>query len=162
MNLGVRFDHTAGDIQPLDSQTTLIGIDTTAPSSPTNITYPGVANLIAVNSVSPRLGFTVRLDQSGRTILKGNYGRFYGKLATSMFNSASPGNTPSDTEKFNPVTGKYDILQSLVNNQINFAVDPNLRNQYTDQIFFGVERQIMANMGVTSSSSTRRKATSSA
>jgi outer membrane receptor protein involved in Fe transport len=148
LNLGVRFDHTAGDIPSLDSQTTLIGLDTTAPSAPSNTTFPGVPNLIAVNSVSPRLGFTVRLDQSGRTILKGNYGRFYGKLATGMFNSGSPGNTPSDTEKFNPVTGKYDILQSLVNNQTNFAVDPSLRNQYTDQLFFGVERQIMANMGV--------------
>ena len=33
-----------------------------------------------------RDGFTLRLDSSGATILKGNYGRFYGKLATSMFN----------------------------------------------------------------------------
>jgi outer membrane receptor protein involved in Fe transport len=148
LNLGVRFDHTAGDIQALDSLTTLIGIGTTAPSAPSNTTFPAVPNLIAVNTVSPRLGFTVRLDQSGRTILKGNYGRFYGKLTTSMFNSASPGNTPSDTEKFDKATGKYDILQTLVNNQTNFAVDPNLKNQYTDQLFFGVERQIMANMGV--------------
>lgn len=148
LNLGVRFDHTTGDIPSLDSQTTLIGIDTEAPSSPTNVTYPGVSHLISVNSFSPRLGFTIRLDESGRTVLKGNYGRFYGKLATSMFNSASPGNTPSDTERWNPATSKYDIQQSLVNNQINFGVDPGLRNQYTDQVFFGVERQIMANTGI--------------
>jgi outer membrane receptor protein involved in Fe transport len=148
LNLGVRFDHTTGDIQALDSLTTLVGIGTTAPSALSNTTFPAVPNLIGVNSVSPRLGFTLRLDSSGHTILKGNYGRFYGKLATSMVNSASPGNTPSDTEKFNKVTGKYDILQALVNNQTNFAVDPNLTNQYTDQLFFGVERQIMANMGI--------------
>ena len=81
-------------------------------------------------------------------MLKGSYGRFYGKLATSMFSSAAPGNTPSDTEKYDKATGKYDILQSLVNNQTNFAVDPSLRNQYTDQFFVGVERQIAANMGI--------------
>jgi outer membrane receptor protein involved in Fe transport len=148
LNLGVRYDRTLGDIQSLDSQTTLIGIDATAPSDVSNTTYPGVPGLIAFNTVSPRLGFTLRLDDSGRTILKGNYGRFYGKLATSMFNSASPGNTPSDTERFNPATGKYDILQSLVNNQTNFAVDPGLRNQYTDQAFVGIERQLAANMGI--------------
>jgi carboxypeptidase family protein/TonB-dependent receptor-like protein len=148
LNLGVRFDSTRGDIPPLDSQTTLIGIGTTAPSDVTNTTYPGVPDLISLKTVSPRLGFTLRLDQSGRTVLKSNYGRFYGKMATSMFNSASPGNTPSDTERFNRATGKYDILQSLVNNQTNFAVDPNLRNQYTDQFFVGIERQLTAGMGV--------------
>jgi outer membrane receptor protein involved in Fe transport len=148
LNLGVRFDHTSGGIPALDSQTTLIGIGTTAPSDGSNTTYPAVSGLITWNSFSPRLGLTVRLDQTGRTVLKGNYGRFYGKLATSMFNSAAPGNTPSDTERYNRATGKYDILQSLVNNQINFAVDPDLRNQYTDQFFVGVERQIAASMGI--------------
>ncbi|HWW88706.1 MAG TPA: TonB-dependent receptor, partial [Vicinamibacterales bacterium] len=148
LNLGVRFDYTKGDIQAMDSQTTLIGINTTAPSAPTNIGYPGVPDLIAFKNASPRLGMTLRLDQSGRTVLKGNYGRFYGKLATAMFNSISPGNTPQETDKYDPATGRYDILQSLVNNQTNFAVDPGLRNQYTDQLFVGIERQLMASMGI--------------
>ena len=148
LNLGLRFDHTSAGIPALDSQTTLIGISTTAPSDAANTRYPAVVDLITWNSISPRLGFTVRLDRTGRTVLKGNYGRFYGKLATSMFNSASPGNTPSDTERYNRATGKYDILQSLVNNQINFAVDPDLRNQFTDQFFVGVERQLAASLGI--------------
>jgi outer membrane receptor protein involved in Fe transport len=148
LNLGVRFDRTLGDIPALDSQTTLIGINTTALSDVSNTTYPAVPTLITWNSVSPRLGLTVRLDRAGRTVLKSNYGRFFGKLATSMFNSAAPGNTPTDTEKYDKATGKYSILQSLVNNQTNFAVDPGLRNQYTDQFFVGVERQLVANMGI--------------
>ncbi len=148
LNLGVRYDRTTGDIPALDSQTTLIGINTTAPSDTSNTTFPGIANLITWNSVSPRFGFTARLDQAGRTVLKSNYGRFYGKLSTGMFSSISPGNTPSDTEKYDKATGKYDILQSLVNNQTNFAVDPNLKNQYTDQFFVGIERQIAASMGI--------------
>jgi len=148
LNLGVRYDHTSGDIPSLDSQTTLIGIDTTYPSDTTNKTYPGVSDLVSWNTFSPRLGFTLRLDKSGRTFLKSSYGRFYGKLATSMFSSGSPGNTPSDTEQFNRTTGKYDIPISIVNNQINFAVDPNLRNQYTDQFFIGFERQVATNTGI--------------
>jgi len=71
---------------------------------------------------------TVRLDEAGKTIFKTNYARLYGKLATGMFNSKALGNTPSDTERYNPATGKYDIPISIVNNQTNFAVDPGLRN----------------------------------
>src|SRR5207248_2007071 len=72
LNLGVRFDRTLGDIPALDSQTTLIGIGATAPSDIANTTYPAVPNILTFNTVSPRLGFTLRLDSSGATILKGN------------------------------------------------------------------------------------------
>jgi outer membrane receptor protein involved in Fe transport len=151
LNLGVRYDHTTGDIQTMDSQTTLLGVNTTFPSAPSNVSYPGIPDLISFNNVSPRLGMTVRLDQSGQTVFKTNYARLYGKLATSMFNSKSPGNTPSDTERYNPATGRYDIPISIVNNQTNFAIDPALRNQYTDQYFVGIERQLMAGMGIDAS-----------
>jgi outer membrane receptor protein involved in Fe transport len=158
LNLGVRYDHTKGDIQSMDSQTTLIGIETTAPSAPSNVTYSGIPDLIAFNDVSPRLGLTLRLDGSGRTVFKTNYARLYGKLATSMFNSKAPGNTPSDTERFNAATGKYDIPISIVNNQTNFAIDPGLRNQYTDQFFVGFEQQIIADMGVDASFVVKKEA----
>src|SRR5262249_39254018 len=147
LNLGVRVDHTAGDIPSLDSQTTLVGIHTTAPSAPSNVTYEGIRDLISFNDISPRLGLTVRLDQAGRTVFKANYARLYGKLATSMYSSKAPGNTPSDTERYNPVTRRYDIPISIVDNKINFGVDPGLRNQYTDQYYAGVERQLAADMG---------------
>ena len=37
---------------------------------------------------------------------------------------------------------------SFVDNKINFSVNSDLNNQYTDQLFVGIERQIAANMGV--------------
>ena len=135
----------------MDSLTTLIGIHKTAPSASTSVSYPGISGLLTFDNVSPRLGMTVRLDKSGGTVFKTNYARLYGKLATSMFNSKSPGNTPADTERYNPAAGKYDIPISIVNNQTNFAIDPNLRNQYTDQYFVGIERQLMAGMGLDAS-----------
>jgi len=151
LNLGVRYDHTLGDIQAMNSQTTLVGVHETFPSAATNTTYPGISDLIAFNNVSPRVGLTVRADRSGKTVFKANYARLYGKLATSMFNSKSPGNTPSDTERYNAATGRYDIPIAIVNNQTNFAIDADLRNQYTDQYFAGVERQLMAGMGLDAS-----------
>ena len=152
LNLGVRFDHIAGDIPELSSGATLDGIRGDASLEvPSTTTYPGVPDLIAFNTWSPRAGLTMRVDRSGKTIFKANYGRFYGKLATSMFNSMSPGATPTTTLRWNTATGKYDLPFSFVDNKINFSVNPDLANQYTDQLFMGVEQALGHNMGVNGS-----------
>jgi outer membrane receptor protein involved in Fe transport len=139
LNLGVRYDRTMGDIPPLSASATLDGIRGSTKFDVTDSTvYPAVPDLIKWNSVSPRVGLTLRADKSGKTVFKTNYGRFYGKLATSMFNSMSPGATPTTTLRFNTATGKYDIPFTFVDNKINFSVNPDLTNQYTDQVFVGV------------------------
>jgi outer membrane receptor protein involved in Fe transport len=149
LNLGFRYDNIRGDIPELSAGATLDGISGDASFEvPNTITYPAVEDLISFNSWSPRLGITLRADKSGKTVVKANYGRFFGKLATGMFNSMSPGATPQTTLRYNPVTRAYDIPFSVVDNRINFSVNDGLNNQYTDQLFIGVERQLLANMGV--------------
>lgn len=152
LNLGVRYDRVMGDIPELSAGATLDGIrGGTKFEVPNSTTYPGVADLISFNTFAPRLGATFRADKAGRTVLKTNYGRFFGKLATSMFNSMSPGATPTTTLRWNPATRQYDVPFSFVDNRVNFSVNPDLANQYTDQLFFGVERQIAGSMGVNAS-----------
>ena len=152
LNLGVRYDRIMGDIPALSAGATLDGIrGSTAFDVPNTTTYPGVPDLITFNSFSPRAGLTVRADRSGKTVFKANYGRFYGKLATGMFNSMSPGATPTTTLRWYTATGKYDVPFSFVDNKVNFSVNPDLTNQYTDRAFFGVERQLVGNMGVNAS-----------
>jgi outer membrane receptor protein involved in Fe transport len=152
LDVGVRYDRTMGDIPALSASATLDGVKGGTKFDVTSsTTYAAVADLITFNTVSPRLGFTLRLDSSGRTILKSNYGRFFGKLATSMFNSASPGATPTTTLRWNTATGRYDVPFSFVDNKVNFSVNPDLTNQYTDQFFIGLERQIANSMGVNAS-----------
>jgi outer membrane receptor protein involved in Fe transport len=149
LNLGVRYDRILGDIPELSAGATLDGIEGDASFEvPNSITYPAVADLITFNTFSPRIGVTVRADRSGKTVVKANYGRFFGKLATSMFNSMSPGATPTTTLRYNAATRAYDIPFSFVDNRINFSVNPELENQYTDQLFIGLERELVANMGV--------------
>jgi outer membrane receptor protein involved in Fe transport len=147
LNIGVRYDNARGDIPELSAEATLAGIRGTN-FDVTGTTYAAVPDLIGFNSISPRAGATLRLDASGRTVFKTNYGRFYGKLATSMFSSMSPGATPTTTLRYNTATRQYDIPFSFVDNKVNFSVNPELTNQYTDQLFVGVERQLQANMGV--------------
>jgi outer membrane receptor protein involved in Fe transport len=148
MNLGVRFDSTRGDVPSLSSDAKIEGIRDGKTFSPPVVEYPGVEDLITFNTIAPRIGATLRLDESGRTVLKSAYGRFYGKLATAMFASISPGGAVTSVREYNPATGQYDIPVSVNDPRRNFAVDPDLRNQYTDQVSIGIERQIAGGAGV--------------
>lgn len=146
LNLGVRFDRTLGDIPALSSEAKIQGIRGASLSPPVR-SYPGVEDVLSFTTVAPRVGFTVRLDESGRTVFKSTYGRFYGKLATGMFASLSPGGAVTTVRQINPATGQYDIPVS-VTTPANFSVNPDLENQYTDQFSAGIERQIAGSMGV--------------
>ncbi|MBI1874043.1 MAG: TonB-dependent receptor [Acidobacteria bacterium] len=146
LNLGVRFDRTRGDVPEMSSEATIQGIRG-ASFTPAVVSYPAVADIIRFTTVSARAGFTVRLDDSGRSIFKSSYGRYHGKLATAMFNGMSPGGAVTVTRQFNPATREYDIPISRTA-PANFGVAADLENQYTDQVFAGLEQQIAGSMGV--------------
>lgn len=148
-NVGVRVDRTLGDIPALSSDAEIQGIRG-ATFTPPGRSYPGVEDVIRFTTFAPRVGFTMRLDKSGRTVFKSTYGRFYGKLVTGMFASLSPGGAVTTVRQINPATGEYDIPVS-VTTPANFAVDPDLGNQYTDQFSAGIERQIAGDMNVAAS-----------
>lgn len=147
LNLGLRFDRTRGDVPELSSEAVIEGIDGKTFSPPV-ASYPGVSDLVAFNTVSPRVGFTWRLDRSGRTVFKSAYGRFYGKLVTGMFAGISPGGAVTTVREYSPVTREYTIPVSVTDPKRNFAVNDGLDNQYTDQISAGIERQIAGGAGV--------------
>jgi hypothetical protein len=140
-NLGIRFDHTTGSIPDVDQpDSTLEGT--------TGVTFPGLGQLISFNDVSPRLGVTVTLDEAAKTVAKASWGRFYGKLLGNMFRNASNGNTTFNAFFFNPDTGDYDIPYYSVDPNINYGIDPELTNQYTDQFYVGLEREVMPDLGL--------------
>jgi outer membrane receptor protein involved in Fe transport len=150
LNLGVRYDRILGDIPSMSSQVTLSGLASgvTALSSPTNIEYPAIPDVFTFNHVDPRIGFTLRLDRSGKTVFKSHYGRYHGKVTGGMIASLSPGSTPIDTRRWNPASARYDIPVTLVDPKRNYAVDSELQNQYTEQVYLGLERQLLADMGL--------------
>ncbi len=144
LNLGVRFDHMVG------------GVPETAQLDPhlksdTGVTFPGQAGLIRFNNVSPRVGISVQLDSSGKTVAKANYGRFYGKILGNWISRLSDGNTNTDAFLYNDTTGAYDIPFWSFDPNINIGIDPNLQNQYTDQIYFGLERELSPDFGLDAS-----------
>ena len=141
LNLGLRYDHTSGsvpDIQQLDAHL-----------NPTGKSFSGIPDLIKWNNVSPRVGATIRLDSSGKTVGKVSWGRYFGKLIAPMFNNISPGNTQINALYYNSATGGYDIPGGVFfNPKANYGIDPNLTNQYTDQLYIGMERQLLPDFGV--------------
>ncbi len=148
LNLGVRFDATRGDIPEMTSEAKIEGIRGSNQLSPPVVSYPGISDLISFATFTPRAGATFRLDESGRTVFKSAYGRFYGKLVTLMFSGLSPGGAVTAVREINPVTRQYDIPVSVTDPKRNFAVDFGLNNQYTDQFSVGLERQIAGGAGL--------------
>ncbi len=144
LNLGVRFDHTTGDIPAMDQY------DSQA-KNPTGQTFPALGTLVTFNNASPRLGATYKLDANGKTVLKSSFGRYYGRLPVSLFANLAPGNTTSSTYRYTVASGKYDILQSTTDPRVNLAIDPNLAAQSTDQYYVGLERELIADFGVNAS-----------
>jgi outer membrane receptor protein involved in Fe transport len=140
LNLGVRFDRSMGDIPSTDrldpSFTQVLG------------SYPGISDVVKYNNWSPRIGTAIKLDNAGKTVVKTSYGRYYARLNTGLFTTISPGGAVSNTYGYNTVTGKYDILQSTTNPKLTATIDPNLKNEYVDQYFIGVERELIPDLGV--------------
>jgi hypothetical protein len=140
LNLGVRFDHTSADVPATNQRD--------AQFEETDHVYAAIPDLIGFNDMSPRLGLTVKLDSTGKTVGKVSYGRYYGRLNTNMFSAISPGNTVTNAFLYTPATGLYDRPYFTTNPNINYAIDPDLHNQYTDQLFIGLEREVLPDLGV--------------
>jgi outer membrane receptor protein involved in Fe transport len=141
LNLGLRYDYTSADIPETDKRDANFNV--------ISGTFPGIPDLIKfAANWSPRLGAVFKLDHEGRTVAKGGYGRYYGNLNMAMFDGLSPGNTTLFAREYDPATGKYDLPYYTFDPTANFAVNPNLRNQYTDQFNLGLEREVIPDLGL--------------
>jgi hypothetical protein len=134
VNAGIRFDHSRAssqDVPALDAS----GLET-------DETIAGLGTLYTWNVVSPRFGVTARLTADGRTMLRASYGRFNQGVLTGELSPVHPGVTPTTTMAFDPATGGYTQLVSVVDPQINLALDAATRTPRTDEYSIGVERQL--------------------
>jgi len=132
LNLGLRYDHMSASIPDVT-----IGGEM----------FPGSqGNLITFHNISPRLGITVGLDGSGKTVAKASYGRYYGKVSTEWFKNLAASNAGIDARLWNEETEIYDIPFWTWDPNDNLAIDPNLKNQYTDTFHFGLEREVIPDL----------------
>ena len=111
----------------------------------TNITG---ASLLTNFDVAPRIGFSANLDGTGKTVLKGFYGRYYNNLADT-FSAANPGGTSYNEYNFNDLNrnGKYDGVSELGSWRTRIGgadapVDAEAFTPHTDEISATLERQL--------------------
>ncbi len=133
-NAGLRFDHSdaiSQDVHAIDAE----GRETSG-------TIAGLGKLYTWNLISPRLGVTAKLAADGRTILRASYGRFNQGVLTGELSPIHPGVTSTTTMAYSAATGGYTTLVSVVDPNINLALDPNTRPPRTDEYSVGLDREI--------------------
>ena len=131
---GVRFDHIRAISQDLPV-VDRAGNETAAMTN-------GLGTLYTWNLISPRLGVNVKLDGSGRTMLRANYGRFNQGVLTGEFDPISPGIPATTTMAYDGTTGGYDGPVSVVDPRINHALDTKTRAPHSDEISLALDRDI--------------------
>jgi hypothetical protein len=128
ISLGIRFDYQKvgygdGIRKPLIADSTL-GVQSVVCAGQTPLCdggaiFPATTNVAAATfltntNVAPRVGFSYNMDGSGKTVLKGFYGRYYNNLADG-FSSVNPGGQNYNEYNFNDLNhnGKYDGIAEL-------------------------------------------------
>ena len=141
INAGIRFDHTRAISQDLPARD-ITGRETGA-------IVHGLGTLYTWNVWSPRLGVTTKLTADGRTMLRASYGRFHQGVLTGELAPVHPGQTPTTTRAFDPATGGYTTLVSIVDPKINLRLDPSTRAPRTDEYSISIDREIGRRLAAT-------------
>ncbi len=162
VSLGLRYDV---EVQPIEE------VDNPAFGDPSE--YP-----LDTNNVGPRVGVTYDLTGSGRSVVRGGYGRFYDKthfelisaiLTAGVFSDSFTAQFPANNVDPGPSSGRVPADPMLaggptVNRTLLAAAfptgsrqrntgtvtldNPDRRIPYTDQITAGYERQVFTNVSV--------------
>jgi outer membrane receptor protein involved in Fe transport len=138
LNLGLRYDHNKAFSAQQDELDQF--------GRPTGTTFPET-DLFTWNSVSPRLGFNLKLTGDGRTVLKGHWGRYHRAIATGEFaNVIGPNVKPIFAGGYDVPSGQFLDL-TFVKGSENLGVDPGYKSPYTDQIILSLERELVRGLG---------------
>jgi hypothetical protein len=150
-NLGARWDWQANS---------LAGV--TAPRSrffQEAVTQQETGNLIAWNTVAPRLGVIFDVAGNAKTLLKASYSRYYWQLWTEKGSQASLAGDRSlryqwidrngDRQFSIDETGDLLAVDDPATRPV--TIDPDLAPNRTDEVTAGVTRELMADTSVTAS-----------
>ena len=126
------------------------------------IDFPGADPGVAFNDFSPRVGFTYDLSGRGRTIAKANYARYYGQVGNGgVASTVNPvGSTTlrypwrDDNRNGFADAGEIVLSASPLSASTNWSaanpantvsansVDPDLKNDTTDEFIVGIDHQM--------------------
>ena len=164
MQLGVRYDYNKDKAEASTIAANPLG----GPWLPA-VNFPGADPDIAFNNFSPRFGLTYDVQGTGKTIARANFARYYGQVgnggvAGTINPVASTGLRYPWTDANNDKVAQPDEIVLSANplalvqgnwsaaNPANTvsanSVDPNLKNDYTNELIVGIDREIGAGFAV--------------
>ena len=155
--LGLRYDYN----KDVAGAASIVANPLAGPWLP-GISFPGADPNVAFNNWSPRLGFTYNLENDGKTIVHGNYAMYYGQVgnggvastinpvgSTTLrypwadLNGDKVAQANEITLSANPISASTNwSAANPANTKSANSVDPNLRNDKTQEIIVGVDREI--------------------
>jgi hypothetical protein len=162
LNLGVRFDHQGGKnlastISGVPGFENFVGA----------LAFPGNDPGIRFNDWSPRLGATFDVTGDGKTIVRGNFARYYDTINPAFlteFNSTYVYN--GATINFTNLNGDRTITQDeLTSAPVYFGglngpifdlnsflakkhLDPDFHNSWANELIAGFEREVVSDISV--------------
>jgi hypothetical protein len=137
INLGVRYDHSKGMFPSLPALDAI--------GSPTGQMSPANDDVYHWNTFSPRVGINYKVNDSGKTVVKAHYGRYYKLLEASEFRAA----VPSVTTLFNftlDAAGNRTNISPVA--AANLRIDHNFKSPYSDQYIVQFEQQLTIDLGM--------------
>jgi hypothetical protein len=164
--MSLRFDRTYASMNE-SRQAAIPGFQNLLPA----IVAPAEDKMIDLSLLSPRVGVTYSLDEAGRTIARASYGMFGSQLGSGTvqsFSAASQavliyaatdrnGNNVADANELDSLITFGGVDPARPGAGINFnRVDPDLEAPRTHEFIVGLDRELMANFGVSASLSWRR------
>jgi hypothetical protein len=166
LQLGVRYDYNHDVALAAD-----IPANPILPNLLPAVSFGGVDPKIAFNNFSPRLGLTYNFD-GGRTVARANYARYYGQVGNGgVSGQINPltsvsvrypwvdlnGDRVVQANEVQPTNGDFTRTQNLSGNwdpnnptaaTTANTIDPNLKNDTTDEFIVGASREIGAGFAV--------------
>ena len=161
INVGVRYDRQFDIARAASTQANVI-----LPDLLPAIAFNGADSGVTYNNISPRGGFTYDVKGDGKTVLKVNGGRYYG-LGIYTASTLQPTTTTTLRYGWRDLNGdnivqrnELDLSKFLATPTSNYnaanpsavttpaTVDPNLRNDITDEFIGGIDHELMKNFGV--------------
>jgi hypothetical protein len=137
INLGVRYDHSKGMFPSLPFLDAL--------GNPTGQMSAANDDVYHWDTFSPRVGINYRVNDSGKTVVKGHYGRYYKLLEAAEFRPAVPSVTTQFNFTLDAAGNRTNIVPVA---SANLRIDPNFKSPYSDQFIVQLEQELMANLGI--------------
>jgi len=177
--LGLRYDYN-NDVAGASS----VGANPLQPTWLPAVAFPGIDPNIAFNNFSPRLGVTYNVGGDGKTVVHANYAMYWGQVGTGgvsgqlnpvtrvsaryawvdlnhdKFVQANEAVGPTGapalvTQTLTTPTGNWDPANPTSLSTAN-TIDPNLKNDRTNEVIIGLDREVGAGFAVGANYTWRR------